>query len=124
MPENVGALLYLCGDEITVKVLLSKAINGRVQELAGIIVSLCVVCARQTEPVSWAVVVLRRVLTAMDNARDRLALLHAVVDTFRDNVADLQDFLVDDPGSFLSLLMPLFNFFGIVVLGKPFAVLY
>jgi len=92
MPENVGALLYLCGDEITVKVLMSKAINGRVLELAGVVVSLCVVCARQAEPASWAVSVLRRVLAAMDNARDRLALLHAVLDTFRDNLADLHDF--------------------------------
>jgi len=102
MAENVGALLYLCGDDITVKVLMSKAINGRVLELAGIIVSLCVVCARQAEPTSWVVVVLRRVLTAMDNGRDRLALLHAVVDTFRDNFVDLHDYFVDDPSSFIS----------------------
>jgi len=99
MPENVGALLYLCGDEITVKVLVSKAINGRVLELAGIVVSLCVVCARQAEPTSWVVAVLRRVLAAMDNGRDRLALLHAVVDTFRDNVADLHDFAAADASS-------------------------
>ena len=103
MPENVGALLYLCGDDITVKVLMSKAINGRVLELAGIVVSLCVVCARQVEPTSWAVAVLRRVLAAMDNGRDRLALLRAVVDTFRDNVADLHDFVAaDDPSSLRS----------------------
>lgn len=101
MSENVGALLYLCGDDICVKVLLSKAINGRVLELAGVIVSLCVVCVRQTEPMTWAVVVLRRVLTSMDNARDRGALLHAVVDTFRDNVADLHDFFADDPSKLL-----------------------
>ena len=99
MPENVGALLYLCGDDITVKVLMSKAINGRVLELAGVIVSLCVVCARQAEPTSWVVVVLRRVLAAMDNGRDRLALLHAVVDTFRDNVVDLHEYDADDPRS-------------------------
>jgi len=97
MPENVGALLYLCGDDITVKVLMSKAINGRVLELAGIVVSLCVVCVRQAEPSSWVVVVLRRVLAAMDNGRDRLALLHAVVDTFRDNLVDLHEYFAYDP---------------------------
>jgi len=113
MPENVGALLYLCGDDITVKVLMSKAINGRVLELAGIVVSLCVVCARQAEPTSWVVSVMRSVLAAMDNARDRVALLHAVVDTFRDNLADLHEFYADDPSSLLSscvhlvLLVPL-----------------
>jgi len=97
MPENVGALLYLCGDDITSKVLMSKAINGRVLELAGIIVSLCVVCARQTEPTSWVVSVMWRVLAAMDNGRDRLALIHAVVDTFRDNVTELHEYFADDP---------------------------
>jgi len=95
MAENVAALLYLSGDEITAKVLMSKAINGRVLELAGVVVSLCVVCWRHAEPTSWVVAVLRRVLVAMDNARDRLALLRALVDTFRDNVADLHDFAAD-----------------------------
>lgn len=101
MPENVGALLYLCGDDITVKVLMSKAINGRVVEVAGIIVSLCVVCARQAEPTSWAVGVMSRVLAVMDNSRDRLALINAVVDTFRDNVSDLHEYLhfADDPSA-------------------------
>ena len=102
MPENVGALLYLCGDDITSKVLMSKAINGRVLELAGIIVSLCVVCARQAEPTSWAVGVMWRVLAAMDNGRDRLALIHAVVDAFRDNVTDLHEYFADDPSWSLS----------------------
>ena len=99
MPDNVAALLYLCGDDITIKVLMSKAINGRVLELAGLVVSLCVVCARQAEPLSWPVVVLWRVLAAMDNGRDRLALLNAVVDAFRDNVADLHDYFAADPSS-------------------------
>ena len=105
MSENIGALLYLCGDDIAVKVLMSKAINGRVLELACIVVSLCVVCARQAEPTSWAVVVLRRVLASMDNGRDRLALLRAVVDTFRDNVAELHDYHADDPSALLFQLL-------------------
>ena len=100
LPENVGALLFLCGDDITVKVLMSKAINGRVLELAAVIVSLCVVCSRQAQPTSWVVVVLKRVLAAMDNGRDRQALLRAVVDTFRDNVNDLNEFYADDPSAF------------------------
>ena len=116
MAENVAALLYLSGDEITAKVLMSKAINGRVLELAGVVVSLCVVCWRHAEPTSWVVAVLRRVLVAMDNARDRLALLRALVDTFRDNVADLHDFAADaaddDPRTSslsLSLSLSLFS---------------
>jgi len=83
---------------------MTKAINGRALELAGYIVALCVVCARQAEPTSWAVAVLRRVLAAMDNGRDRIALLHAIVHTFRDNVADLHEFYADDDDNPSSLL--------------------
>ena len=43
LSENVASLLFLCGDRITLKVLISKAINGRITELANIITSLCLV---------------------------------------------------------------------------------
>lgn len=44
LTENVATLLYLCGECITVKVLSSKAINGRMCELANLITSLSLVC--------------------------------------------------------------------------------
>ena len=40
---NIVHLLFLCGEKITLKVLHSKAISGRTNELADIIVSLCLV---------------------------------------------------------------------------------
>lgn len=43
LAENIANLLYLCGDTITLNVLNSKAINGRVTELASIITSMCLV---------------------------------------------------------------------------------
>ena len=44
LAENVANLLYLCGESIILKVLNSKAINGRMTELASIITSLSLVC--------------------------------------------------------------------------------
>ena len=43
LAENVANLLYLCGEAITMKVLNSKAINGRMTELASCITSLSLV---------------------------------------------------------------------------------
>ena len=43
LAENVANLLYLCGESIILKVLNSKAINGRMTELASIITSLSLV---------------------------------------------------------------------------------
>ena len=43
LADNVAHLLYLCGEEIALPVLNSKAINGRISELANMITSLCTV---------------------------------------------------------------------------------
>ena len=43
LAENVAHLLILCGDIITSKMLISKAINGRMVELSSVTTSFCVV---------------------------------------------------------------------------------
>ena len=43
LAENVAHLLILCGDVITSKMLISKAINGRMVELSSVTTSFCVV---------------------------------------------------------------------------------
>lgn len=43
LPENLAQLLTLCGDSITLKLIGSKAINGRMADIASIITSLCLV---------------------------------------------------------------------------------
>ena len=43
LPENTAHLLFLCGEAITQKVLNSKAVNGRIPELASLVTSLCLV---------------------------------------------------------------------------------
>lgn len=50
MAENVAHLFILCGDVITSKMLISKAINGRTVELSTITTSFCVVI------ISWFLV--------------------------------------------------------------------
>jgi len=43
LAENMAHLLILCGDGITSKMLISKAINGRMLELSSLTTSFCVV---------------------------------------------------------------------------------
>lgn len=43
LAENMAHLLILCGDVITSKMLISKAINGRMLELSSLTTSFCVV---------------------------------------------------------------------------------
>ena len=43
LAENIAHLLILCGDVITSKMLISKAINGRMIELSSVTTSFCVV---------------------------------------------------------------------------------
>jgi hypothetical protein len=95
LPENVAAQLYLCGDSITVKVLTSKALNGRTSELSAIFLSLCLVCVRQRQSLNWIVNIVRRVCSAVDNRRDRRALLRGIVDAFQAVILDLHDFSDD-----------------------------
>jgi hypothetical protein len=95
LPENIAAQLYLCGDSITVKVLTSKALNGRISELSAIFLSLCLVCARQRQSLIWTVDIIRRVCFAVDNRRDRRALIRGIVDAFQAVILDLHDFSND-----------------------------
>ncbi|ELU05123.1 hypothetical protein CAPTEDRAFT_214625 [Capitella teleta] len=84
LSENMAHLLFLCGDRITTKVLCSKAINGRVNELCDMVPSLCLICCRHEQPMSWVINVVRRVAMVMENPKERLQFLHGIVDMFRD----------------------------------------
>ena len=53
LAENVAHLLILCGDIITSKMLISKAINGRMIELSSVTTSFCVVRLLQNQIRLW-----------------------------------------------------------------------
>ncbi|XP_025085040.1 F-box only protein 47-like isoform X2 [Pomacea canaliculata] len=94
--ENVAALLLACGDALTSKMLVSKAINGRVLELSSIITSFCLVSVKNSCGLSHVLGLVQSVLQAMDNTRDRIFFLNGLMDMFKELILDLHGFADSD----------------------------
>nr|KAG5695438.1 hypothetical protein BaRGS_033563 [Batillaria attramentaria] len=92
LAENVASLLLACGDKLTSKMLVSKAINGRVIELSSIITSFCLVCVKTNCGLNHIMGLVQNVLLAMDNARDRQHFVNSLVDMFKELILDMHDF--------------------------------
>eukprot|EP00058_Branchiostoma_floridae_P005551 XP_002591039.1 hypothetical protein BRAFLDRAFT_69408 [Branchiostoma floridae] len=90
-PENVARLLTLCGENICVKLLGSKAINGRLEELAEVIVHLAKVCVKEHYSTQWVIQVTRCVCRYMDIPADRRSFLMAIPQTFKEFLMDMHD---------------------------------
>ena len=59
------------------------------------------VCIRHLHTVSWVVHVVTGLCGAMDNVRDRMALLHSIVDTFKDILMELHEY--GDAGTLINI---------------------
>lgn len=106
LAENVAHLLFLCGDTIVLKVLKSKAINARIQELASIITSLCLVSVRHESGMGWIMEVVSGVMSVMDSMKNRTSLLYSIVDMFKEYALDLHEYAeADDSSSELDALL-------------------
>ncbi|XP_076116337.1 F-box only protein 47-like isoform X1 [Mytilus galloprovincialis] len=92
LAENVAHLLILCGDVITSKMLISKAINGRIMELSSITTSFCVVCVKNSFSLSYVMTMIQNILDAMDNGKKRLQFFNSVMDMFRELILDMHEF--------------------------------
>ncbi|XP_070550254.1 F-box only protein 47-like isoform X2 [Ptychodera flava] len=95
-PENIARLLMLCGDDIAIKVMGSKAINGHFQELAGLIVALTVVSVKEQNHMLWVVQIMKTLLRLIDNVTSRKVLLSLVSETYKDMILDFFEFHLDD----------------------------
>lgn len=98
LAENVAHLLILCGDVITSKMLISKAINGRIVELSSITTSFCLVCVKNSFSLSYVVTMIQNILEAMDNVKDRCQYFNSVLDMFRELIMDLHEFSDGEDG--------------------------
>ncbi|KAL5007135.1 hypothetical protein ScPMuIL_015941 [Solemya velum] len=98
LAENVAHLLILCGDSITTKLLVSKAINGRMVELASITTSFCLVCVKNDFSLSYVVMMMQKILEAMDSNKDRLNFCNSFTEMFREVIMDSHEFGDNDQG--------------------------
>ncbi|ESO91551.1 hypothetical protein LOTGIDRAFT_76158, partial [Lottia gigantea] len=92
LAENVANLLLLCGDKITAKLLISKAINGRIIELCSITTSFCLVCVKSNYSLSCVMIMIQNILQVMDNSKDRLTFINSMMDMFKEMILDMHEF--------------------------------
>jgi len=96
--ENIGGLLLSCGEDITVKILSSKAINGRYVEVASIIASLFLVCVKYQHgsTMSEVMEILTSILKVIENPKNRLSMLNRISDTFKEFILDTHEYTDSD----------------------------
>ncbi|XP_005105911.1 F-box only protein 47 [Aplysia californica] len=99
--ENIAGLLLACGEPMATKMLASRAINGRYVEVASIVASLCLVCVKHSNNsgMSQVMVMLKRIVSVVDNWKDRLLLLCRISDTFKELILDTHEFIDSDDGN-------------------------
>ncbi|GAB1608473.1 F-box only protein 47 isoform X1, partial [Argonauta hians] len=95
LSENIANLMLLCGDGIASKMLISKAINGRIPELSELMSSFCTVCVKNNFNINYVVSSLWRILEVMNHPKDRIMLLTTMMDMYQRLIMDLH--LYNDP---------------------------
>ncbi|KAJ7313734.1 hypothetical protein JRQ81_005383 [Phrynocephalus forsythii] len=80
--ENSVRLLILCGNNICFTFMASKAVNGRVVELARIIVFLALVCEKDLYCMDWAVKMMQKVCKVFGTTGERNNFLQSVENAF------------------------------------------
>ncbi|XP_037666005.1 F-box only protein 47 isoform X1 [Choloepus didactylus] len=80
--ENNARLLILSGNNICFTFMASKAVNGRVIELARLIVFLALVCEKELYCMDWAVKMMQKVCKVFSTPVERNNFLQSVANAF------------------------------------------
>ncbi|XP_022106325.1 F-box only protein 47-like [Acanthaster planci] len=87
--ENTARLLILCGEPIVLKVLGSKAINGKMNELGSIIVAFSVVLYDEGLHMSWLIKMVHQLCRMMKTTQDVQSFLGSITATYKDFIIAL-----------------------------------
>ncbi|XP_071099492.1 F-box only protein 47-like [Haliotis cracherodii] len=98
LAENVAHLLLMCGDQITSKLLISKAINGRIIELCSITTSFCLVCVKNNFSLSYVITMLQNIIKVMDSPKDRMTFINSMMDMFKELILDMHEYTESGDG--------------------------
>ncbi|NWH58279.1 FBX47 protein, partial [Geococcyx californianus] len=108
--ENKARLLILSGNNICFTFMASKAMNGRVIELARLMVFLALVCEKDLYYMDWAVKTMQKVCKVFNTVRERNNFLQCMENAFAHVVMDmLQSVLSGDRGEEDSSFINLFH---------------
>ncbi|ELW54873.1 F-box only protein 47 [Tupaia chinensis] len=106
--ENNARLLILSGNNICFTFMASKAVNGRVIELARLTVFLALVCEKELYCMDWAVKMMQKVCKVFSTPVERNNFLQSVANAFACVIMEMLQTIMsgdrdEDDRSFLNL---------------------
>ncbi|XP_075437666.1 LOW QUALITY PROTEIN: F-box only protein 47, partial [Ascaphus truei] len=106
--ENNARLLILSGNSVCFTFMASKAVNGRVAELARMVVFLALVCEKDLYCMDWAVKMMQKVCKVFGSPLERSNFLQSVENAFARIIMDMLQSVMsgqrdEEDSSFLNL---------------------
>ncbi|KAM4645396.1 F-box only protein 47 [Amazona ochrocephala] len=106
--ENNARLLILSGNNICFTFMASKAVNGRVAELARLMVFLALVCEKDLYCMDWAVKMMQKVCKVFSTPGERNNFLQCLENAFAHLIMDMLQAVLsgdreEEDSSFLNL---------------------
>ncbi|XP_062994768.1 F-box only protein 47 [Elgaria multicarinata webbii] len=106
--ENSARLLILCGNNICFTFMANKAVNGRANELARLMVFLVLVCEKDLYCMDWAVKMMQKVCKVFSTPSERNNFLQSVENAFAHIIMDALQLVIsgehdEEDSSFINL---------------------
>ncbi|XP_023673275.1 F-box only protein 47 isoform X1 [Paramormyrops kingsleyae] len=89
--ENTARLLILCGNSICYSFLASKAINGRLFEIARLIAFLILVCEKDGYCMNWSVKMMQHLCKFFSTAPDKWSFIQSVENMFSEVTMEMYE---------------------------------
>nr|XP_057937580.1 F-box only protein 47-like isoform X2 [Doryrhamphus excisus] len=92
--ENVARLLVLCGTKLCYTVLASRALCGRIKEIAKVIVYIILVCEKDGYQMTWAVKLVQHIHMCFKSAVEKFIFIHQLENTFSEVTKEFYEIYV------------------------------
>ncbi|XP_054642664.1 F-box only protein 47-like [Dunckerocampus dactyliophorus] len=92
--ENVARLLVLCGTKLCYTVLASRALCGRIKEIAKVIVYIILVCEKDGYEMTWAVKLVQQIHMGFRSAVEKFIFIHHLENMFSEVTREFYEFYV------------------------------
>ncbi|ETE59688.1 F-box only protein 47, partial [Ophiophagus hannah] len=91
--ENTARFLILCGNNICLSFMASKAVNGQTMELARLVVFLALVCEKDIYCMDWAVKIMQKVCNILNTTHEKNIFLQNIENAFAQKIMDALQFV-------------------------------
>ncbi|KAG2461080.1 FBX47 protein, partial [Polypterus senegalus] len=93
--ENQARLLLLCGNNICYTIMSSKAVNGRVNELANLMVFQALVCEKDGYHMQWVRKMLQKICMVFGSFRERCNFIQKVESVFCQRSLEILESIIE-----------------------------